>query len=422
VAKIAVIGAGYVGLTTGACFAHLGHEVVCADIDIRKVERLRSGDVPFVEAGLAELVREGIAANRLTFVLEAEKAAKSCEFAFLCVPTPEGEDGQADLSYVETAASQISAVLPRDAVVINKSTVPVGSTRVVERVLCRPDVYVVSNPEFLREGSAVDDFLHPDRIIVGSDDREAANRVGRLYESIKAPVLFTDAASAEMIKYAANAFLATKLSFANAIANICEGVSADVRDVMRGIGYDRRIGHEFLKPGPGWGGSCIPKDTMALLKIAEKAGYVFHLLQGVVDANQEQFELTTGKVLSLLPTNGRVAAWGLTFKALTDDRRDSPSIEVISRLLDRGVYVRAFDPTVDSTLRELPFLELGHSELGVCEEADVLVVLTEWESFRLVDPEEVGRLMRNRNVVDARNLLDRAAWKSAGFKYLGIGR
>ena len=255
--KIAVIGTGYVGLTTGACFAHMGHKVVCADIDPDKVESLRRGVIPIVELGLQELVEEGIAGGRLTFVLGAAVAAADCEIAFLCVPTPQGDDGSADLSYIEAAARQIGPVLPYEAVVVNKSTVPVGSAKVVERVMGRPDVKVVSNPEFLREGSAVQDFLKPDRVVVGCDDQAAALKVSSLYESISAPVIVTDPASAETIKYAANAFLATKLSFINAIAAICEGVGADVNDVVVGMGSDKRIGQDFLRPGPGWGGSCF---------------------------------------------------------------------------------------------------------------------------------------------------------------------
>jgi UDP-glucose 6-dehydrogenase len=255
--KIAVIGTGYVGLTTGACFAHMGHEVVCADIDPVKVESLRRGVIPIVELGLQELVEEGIAGGRLSFVLGAANAAADCEIAFLCVPTPQGDDGSADLSYIESAAREIGPVLPYESVVVNKSTVPVGSAKVVERVMGRPDVKVVSNPEFLREGSAVRDFLKPDRIVVGCDDQAAALKVSSLYDGISAPVIVTDPASAETIKYAANAFLATKLSFINAIAAICEGVGADVNDVVVGMGSDKRIGQDFLRPGPGWGGSCF---------------------------------------------------------------------------------------------------------------------------------------------------------------------
>src|SRR6476659_5137268 len=296
-AKIAVIGTGYVGLTTGACFAHMGHQVVCADIDPVKIESLRLGVIPIVELGLQALVEEGIAAGRLSFVLGAAAAAGDCEIAFLCVPTPQGDDGSADLSYIEAAAREISAHLPYESVVVNKSTVPVGSTRVVERVLDRPDVRVVSNPEFLREGSAVQDFLKPDRIVVGSTDQASAIKVSSLYLGVAAPVIVTDPASAETIKYAANAFLATKLSFVNAVAAICEGVGADVNDVVLGLGYDKRIGQDFLRPGPGWGGSCFPKDTRALLKIADDAGYSFDLLQGVVAVNDEQFERVTDKVI-----------------------------------------------------------------------------------------------------------------------------
>src|SRR3954454_3207054 len=267
-AKIAVIGTGYVGLTTGACFAHMGHKVVCADIDPAKVDRLSAGVIPIVELGLQDLVEEGLSGGRLAFVLGGANAAKDCEIAFLCVPTPQGDDGSADLSYIEAAAREIGPVLPYEAVVVNKSTVPVGSAKVVERVLGRPDVKVVSNPEFLREGSAVQDFLNPDRVVIGCDDQAAALKVSSLYDKISAPVIITDPASAETIKYAANAFLATKLSFINAIAAICEGVGADVNDVVVGMGSDKRIGQDFLRPGPGWGGSCFGKDSRALLKIA----------------------------------------------------------------------------------------------------------------------------------------------------------
>jgi len=266
VTRLAIIGTGYVGLTTGACFAHLGHEVVCADIDEAKIERLCRGEISIVEHRLEELVAEGLRKGNLSFVLGAAEAVKNCEIAFLCVPTPQGDDGSADLSYVETAAREIASLLPYEAIVVNKSTVPVGSTKVVERVLKRPDVRVVSNPEFLREGSAVDDFLNPDRVVVGCDDRSAAIAVGKLYDKVRAQVIVTDPASAETIKYAANAFLATKLSFINAIAAVCEGVGADVNDVVVGMGYDKRIGSEFLRPGPGWGGSCFDGSETLLVR------------------------------------------------------------------------------------------------------------------------------------------------------------
>jgi len=422
VTQIAVIGTGYVGLTTGACLASLGHEVCCADVNEIKIQRLLKGEVPIVEEGLDRLVADGVASGSLTFVLGAENAVRTTEFVFLCVPTPEGADGQADLSYVETAAEQIRGLLPRDSIVVNKSTVPVGSTRVVERVLRRADVSVVSNPEFLREGTAVHDFLNPDRVVVGADNLEAAERVGRLYESLGAPILVTDAASAETIKYAANAFLATKISFVNAIAAICEGVGADVRDVMRGIGYDRRIGKEFLRPGPGWGGSCFPKDTLALLKIAERADYKFDLLQGVVDVNLQQFDRMASRISDAAGPGGTVAVWGLTFKALTDDLRDSPSLEIIDRLLTKGHKIRAYDPTVNGSLKGYPSVAICASEVEACRGSDALAILTEWENFRWIDPAEVGGLVSFRKVVDTRNLLDRSAWRNAGFTYQGVGR
>ena len=293
---VAVIGAGYVGLTTAACFSSMGHRVTCADIDEAKVAGLREGVVPIVEAGLAELVRSGLDTGRLTFVVGAAAAVGDCEFAYLCVPTPQGEDGSADLSYIRSAAAEIGPHLPAEAIVVNKSTVPVGSTRVVEDVLGRDDVRVVSNPEFLREGSAVHDFLHPDRVVIGADDQAAAFRVASLFDSLRPQLLITDPASAETIKYASNAFLAAKVSFVNAIANVCEAVGADVRDVLMGMSYDKRIGSEFMKPGPGFGGSCFPKDTAALIRIAEDAGYDFGLLRGVTQVNVEQFERVVTKV------------------------------------------------------------------------------------------------------------------------------
>ncbi|MBV8303405.1 MAG: UDP-glucose/GDP-mannose dehydrogenase family protein, partial [Acidimicrobiia bacterium] len=275
--RIAVLGAGYVGLTTSACFSHLGHQVVCGDVLADRVDQLSRGEVPIREAGLEELVRTGLDGGRLSFVVGEEAAAQDCEFCYLCVPTPQGPDGSADLSFIRQAASAVASVLPAESVVVNKSTVPVGSTRVVEQALGRDDVTVASNPEFLREGSAVHDFLHPDRIVIGCEDQATAGRVAALFEGIQAPVIVTDPASAETIKYASNAFLATKVSFVNAIANVCEAVGADVREVVLGMGYDRRIGFEFLKPGPGFGGSCFPKDTRALIRTAEDAGYEFDL-------------------------------------------------------------------------------------------------------------------------------------------------
>jgi UDPglucose 6-dehydrogenase len=421
-AQIAVIGAGYVGLTTAACFARLGHDVTCADIDEERVATLSRGEVPIVEAGLDNLVREGIEGDRLRFVLGAENAAADCEFAYLCVPTPQGDDGSADLSYIEAAASQIGPVLPAEAVVVNKSTVPVGSTRVVERVLCRDDVSVVSNPEFLREGSAVHDFLNPDRIVIGCDDQSAAVRVAALYIGVTAPIIVTDPASAETIKYASNAFLATKISFVNAIAAVCEAVGADVKDVVLGMGYDKRIGHEFLRPGPGWGGSCFPKDSRALVHIAETAGYPFDLLKGVIAVNEEQFQRVATKVREMAGgslAGKTVAIWGLTFKARTDDTRDSPALRVLELLREEGATVAAYDPAVK---KQIQGVEPANDPYTVCQGADVLAVLTEWDEFRWVDFDKVANLMATPAIVDARNLLDRPALERRGFRCVGIGR
>lgn len=426
VTRIAIIGTGYVGLTTGACFAHLGHEVVCADIDVDKVERLNRGEVPIVEHRLDSLVDEGLRNGNLRFVVGAANAAKDCQIAFLCVPTPQGDDGSADLAYVEAAAAEIGPVLPYEAIVVNKSTVPVGSTKVVERVLRRPDVRVVSNPEFLREGSAVEDFLNPDRVVVGADDRAAAIAVGALYDKVRAQVVVTDPASAETIKYAANAFLATKLSFINAIAAICEGVGADVNDVVVGMGYDKRIGTEFLRPGPGWGGSCFPKDSRALLRIANEAGYRFDLLAGVIAVNEEQLDRVAEKIRSAAggSLQGRtVGVWGLTFKARTDDLRDSPSIAIINRLLADGARVTAYDPTVSAHRPGVPAaIDISPDPYAAADGADVLAVLTEWDEFRWLEPPKVAAAMRQRQVVDGRNILDRNDWQRAGFTHQGIGR
>jgi UDPglucose 6-dehydrogenase len=308
-------------------------------------------------------------------------------------------------------------------VVVNKSTVPVGSTLLVEQALARSDIGVVSNPEFLREGSAVDDFMNPDRVVIGADDQSAATRVASLYLGVRAPIMITDAASAETIKYASNAFLATKLSFVNAVAAVCEVVGADVNDVLLGMGYDRRIGHDFLRPGPGWGGSCFPKDTRAMIRIAEDAGYDFSLLRGVIAVNDEQFERVTEKVARFAGGSlegVRVGALGLTFKAGTDDLRESPALEILARLVRRGAIVRAYDPAVQHA--PMPGIELVADAYATCDDAAVLVVLTEWDEFKWLDYDKIASTMAHRCVVDARNILDKGALLRRGFSYTGVGR
>lgn len=425
--KVAVIGAGYVGLTTAACLAHLGHDVTAADVVEAKVTALSSGRIPIVEAGLEALVRTGLDEGRLRFVLGAASAVGDAEFVFLCVPTPAGDDGSADMSYVQSAAAEIAPVLGAGCVVINKSTVPVGSALVVEQALGRSDVSVVSNPEFLREGTAVYDFLHPDRIVIGATDRDAAVRVTGLFDGIRAPLVVTDPPTAETIKYASNAFLATKVSFANAMANVCEAVGANAAEVILGMGYDKRIGPEFLRPGPGWGGSCFPKDSHALVRIAEEAGYDFGLLRGVIAVNEEQHERIVAKVAAATggTLNGaRIAVWGLTFKAGTDDLRDSPALAVIARLVKAGADVCAYDPTVRSGTGVLPGAEAVEVVAGAydaCNDARALVVLTEWPEFAALDLGVVRTRMASPRIVDARNLIDPAAARRAGFGYTGVG-
>ncbi|MDQ1436375.1 MAG: UDPglucose 6-dehydrogenase [Acidimicrobiaceae bacterium] len=419
---IAVVGSGYVGITTGACLAHLGHTVVCADIDEAKVERLNRGELPIFESDLEQLVVDGLAGGRLSFVAESKHAVADAEFVFICVPTPQGDDGRADLRYVQGAAQEIGPYLVPGATVVTKSTVPVGSARVVERALQRRDVDVVSNPEFLREGAAVRDCLYPDRIVIGADDRAAAERVAELYADLDAPVMITDPLVAEMIKYVSNAFLATKVSFINSVAAVCDELGADVAQVAIGVGLDRRVGMEFLQPGPGWGGSCFPKDTQALIGIADEAGVAFDLLRAVVEANDSQYARIAAKVQRMAGgmLRGRVVAvWGLTFKANTDDLRDSPALAVIDRLLRKGATVVAYDPTAQGPIRGV---QLAESAYTACQDADVLVVLTEWDEFLEVDLRKAGELMASAGMVDARNLFEPAQARAAGFTYEGVGR
>jgi UDPglucose 6-dehydrogenase len=431
-ASVAVVGAGYVGLTTSACLAHLGHEVVCADVDEERVRLLRKGEVPILEAGLPELVSEGLESGRLQFVVGAATAARTAEFVFLCVPTPFGDGGGADLSMVEAVAREIASVLQPGTVVINKSTMPVGSTRLVTRVLdengAGNDFGVASNPEFLREAHAVQDFHHTSRIVIGCDDTTIAVKVSELYRGLQAPLLVTDPASAELIKYASNAFLATKVSFVNAIANLCEAVNADVRDVALGMGYDPRIGSDFLQAGPGYGGSCLPKDVAALEHAAREAGYDFALLRGVVEVNEQQRERVIDKIVAGVGGNlagARIGVWGLTFKANTDDLRDSPALAIVARLVDGGAIVRAYDPVLadPGTTARVPGVEISVDPYGAADGASLLAVLTEWHEFRWLD---FGRILEGMHephaMVDARNLLDPSAMRRVGFTYQGVGR
>ena len=424
-ANIAIVGIGYVGLTTGACLASLGHQVVCADIDAEKVAQLSKGKATIFEEGIQKLIDKGLESGNLRFVVGAVEAVANSEFIFLCLPTPESLDGSADISIIETVASEIGGSLLPASIIVNKSTLPVGSVKVVENCIQRKDVSVVSNPEFLREGSAVQDFLRPDRVVIGSDDKLAAERVSQLYEPICNNILITDPASAETIKYASNAFLAARLSFVNALASVCEVLGANINDVVDGLGSDSRIGTHFLQPGPGWGGSCFPKDTKALLKIAQDNGYNFELLAGVISANESQFDrialriVAEAKSVSSKPV---VSIWGLTFKAGTDDLRESPSLKIISRLVKSGVSIRAYDPTQVGVSNAIAHVKNFDSSISACAGAHVLAVFTEWNEFAEIDPREVAAQMSNLSVFDGRNILDKNLWRSAGFIYKGIGQ
>ncbi len=422
-AVVAVVGAGYVGLTTAACLYRLGHRVICTDIDEARVSGLQRGEIPIHEPGLAELVRAGLDADRLSFVRGSAAAAARADFVFLCVPTPAGARGGTDLSYLEAAASEIGPSLAPGAVVVNKSTAPAGTTGILQHALGRTDIAVTSNPEFLRQGSAVHDFLNPDRIVVGAVDASVAERVAGLYSGLGAPVLITDPASAETMKYAANAFLATKLSFTNAVAALCEAVGADVNDVLAGMGYDPRIGRDYLKPGPGWGGSCLPKDTRALIDAAGAAGYDFALLRSVVAANDAQFARIVDKVACQVTLDGaRIALLGLAFKAGTDDTRDSPALEIARRLTAAGAVVHAYDPAVPaSAVTEAIGIVVMGDAYEACQDASALVVATDWNEFRQLDFDRIAQVMAQPHVVDARNMLDRAALERSGFTYSGVG-
>ena len=425
-----IIGTGYVGLVTGACLAEFGHRVICADKDVDKIRHLSGGEVPIYEAGLESLVERHLTSGRLGFTTDTAAALGASEFVFITVDTPSDKEGKADLSRVDEVAITIASALDSYKVIINKSTMPVGSTRRVQKTIEEAvgeyqEFDVVSNPEFLREGSAVQDFMSPARIVIGSDSQKAIMRMTELYRELKAPLLVTDPVSAEMIKYASNAFLATKVSYINAIANLCEAVGADVREVALGMGYDGRIGFEFLKPGPGFGGSCFPKDCRALLAISRANGYHFDLLDGVLKVNLQQHTRMVDKIERAAGgLEGKtIAALGLAFKANTDDVRESPALHIVRGLVERGARVKAYDPeaTPDSAC-ELSGVEFASDAYAAVEGADVLALLTEWDEFRWLDYSRVLDAMKSPVVVDTRNCLDPAVLGKLGFTYEGVGR
>lgn len=419
---VAIIGAGYVGLVTGAGLANLGHRVRMGEANADRVAMLEAGEVPIYEQGLPDLLSRAVDRGTISFHASNLDAVEGVGMVFLCLPTPESEDGRADLSYVHAVVDELANQVSDDTLFVVKSTVPPGTAASLRKRLADlgSGARLVSHPEFLREGKAVEDFMEPDRIVVGAYDPADAELVASLYRSLDTEVLVTDPTSSEMIKYANNAYLAARLTFANALANVCEAVGADVVDVIHGIGLDHRIGPHFLQPGPGYGGSCFPKDTAALISVAGDAGYDFQLLRAVIEADHEQRRRVAEKVRQAAGGGlhrRRIAMWGVAFKAGTDDVRESPALRIARILQADGAEVVAYDPEASSDE-----LTMAEDPIAAVVDADVLLVATEWPEFSTVDMTEVARVMKGHRVVDARNLLDSTAVRSAGLDYWGLGR
>ena len=432
--RITMIGSGYVGLVSGACFSDFGHQVTCVDKDQGKIDALKAGRMPIFEPGLSELVAANVAAGRLSFTTDLAPAVDGADAIFIAVGTPSRRgDGHADLSYVFAATEEIADELTGPAVVVTKSTVPVGTGDRVEAILRerRPeiDAAVVSNPEFLREGAAIGDFKRPDRIVIGTDDARAKEVMQAVYRPLylnESPILFTGRRTSELIKYAANAFLATKITFINEIADLCEAVGADVQDVSRGIGLDNRIGRKFLHAGPGYGGSCFPKDTLALLKTAEDFDAPQRIVEAVVSVNDSRKRAMGRKVVAALgdePRGKTVALLGLTFKPNTDDMRDAPALAIATALGDAGVSVRAYDPEGMAAAKTMmPDLTYCDDAYEAAQNADAVVIVTEWDVFRALDFRRLKAAMTAPVLVDLRNVYRREAVEGAGFRYLAVGR
>ena len=430
---VAVIGAGYVGLVTGTCFAEFGVDVTCVDVDAEKVSRLSSGETVIYEPGLDQLLNKNLQAGRLRFTTDIKEASERALVIFLAVGTPPAADGSANLSYVEEAARSIAEHMDSYKVVATKSTVPVGTgkrlaTLIREHQKKPVGFSVVSNPEFLREGAAINDFMRPDRVVIGSSDQEAIAIMRDLYRPlylIETPFVITSIEGAELIKYAANAFLATKISFINEIANLCEKVGCDVHEVARAIGMDRRIGSKFLHPGPGFGGSCFPKDTLALSAIARQYSSTAKIVDTVIEVNKHQRLSMAPKIEKLAQglEGKRVAVLGLAFKPETDDMRDAPSVDIIHGLLERGAIVSAYDPVATHEAKKvLPEIEYAEDEYGAATGAEVLVFVTEWNQFRALDMDRIRDLMKVPRIADLRNIYEPADMRERGFEYVGVGR
>ena len=429
---IAVAGTGYVGLSTGTCFADMGNKVTCIDINEEKIAMLQRGEVPIYEPGLSELITRNVKAGRLNFTTSYEEALEDAEFIFICVGTPSGVDGEADLQYVRMAAESVAKVMKSPLIIINKSTVPVGTgdwvADIVNRSRTEPvEFAVVSCPEFTREGSAIYDFMNPDRVVVGSHNQEAAEKVAQLHLPLRTRIVMTDLRTAEMIKYASNAFLATKISFINEISQLCEQTGADVHEVARGMGLDGRIGRKFLHAGPGYGGSCFPKDTVALIRMAQEHGVSSRIVESVVEVNASQKARMVSKIREALGgsvADKTIAVLGLTFKPETDDMREAPSLAILPALLDRGAVIRAHDPEgMEEAKKELPAAVIYAAGIDeAVQNADAVVLLTEWNQYRGLDLPRLRAQMRGNVFVDLRNVYERELMATHGFAYTCVGR
>lgn len=428
--NICIVGSGHVGLITGACFADLGNKVICMDDDEKKIASLKKGVIPFYEPEADEIVHRNTAHGRLSFTTSVKEGVRGADIVFICVGTPQGSDGAADLSFVEAASKRIAEAMNGYKVIVDKSTVPVKTGSWVKRTVQlnnrrNHDFDVVSNPEFLREGKAVYDFMHPDRIVIGVESERAAKIMLELYQPLNAPVILTNIETAELIKHASNAFLALKISYINAIANICEAVGANVTKIAEGMGLDKRIGRAFLDAGIGYGGYCLPKDVAAFIKIAEEAGYDFELLKAVEKINAQQCRQVIKKLKSLLwNLNGKtIGLLGLAFKPNTDDIREAPSINLIKLLQKEGVRVKAYDPKAMDNIRPLfPDVELCPDPYQVAKGSDALVIVTEWDEFKTLDLLKIKTLLNQPVIIDGRNIFEPAQMEKLGFTYQGVGR
>lgn len=430
---IAVIGTGYVGLVTGACFAEFGVEVTCVDVDEKKIEGLKNNIMPIYEPGLDTIVEKNYKAGRLHFTTDIKAAVEQALVVFLAVGTPPKEDGSPDMSYYQQAAKDIAEAMNGYKVLVTKSTVPVGTGKwlrefVAENQRIKTNFGVASNPEFLREGAAIDDFMRPDRVVVGSNEPDAIAIMKDLYRPlylIETPIVITSLEAAELIKYAANAFLATKITFINEIANLCDAIGCDVHDVARGMGMDNRIGRKFLHPGPGYGGSCFPKDTKAFTKVGDKFGVETSVVDAVIAANDRQRQMMLPKIEKLVgDLNGkRIGVLGLSFKPETDDMRESPATDIVREMQARGATIRAYDPVaMDEAKHSLPDIEYAADEYDAIRDADALVIITEWNQFRALDMEKVKSLLKAPKIADLRNIYEPKDMRELGFEYVGVGR